>query len=247
MSLLHNNLIQYKLIQKNTKGSCYYIEEYDLSSINKMLYVFFKDIKEIYNFYDKILKKNKVKLIYSLQKGIISLHFKNIINFDEEVETNLDLKEVKLNKDELLNNLINEILLLKTQMGKNKEYFEEQLFNKLKNEIKTQNDESENKYSYLETKIIKLEQKINEIEIIHENKINDIKKEYEDKIKEIKKEYIEKINNIKIENERIINELKKENETIKFILNSSKILFESWRYDEFQKKLLDGQDLKKWS
>lgn len=57
MSLLQYNLIQYKLIQKNTIAYCYYIEEYDLSSINQILYVFFKDIKEIYKFYDKILKK----------------------------------------------------------------------------------------------------------------------------------------------------------------------------------------------
>jgi len=228
---------------------CYYIGEYDLSSINKILYVFFKDIKEIYKFYDKILKKNKVKLIHSPQKGIISLIFKNIINFDEEVETNLDLKEVKLNKDEILQNLINEVLFLKTQMGKNKEYFEEQLFNKIKNEIKTESDERKEKYNFLENKIIKLEEKINEIEIIHENKINDIKREYEDKINEIKKEYIEKINNIKIENEKIINDLKKDNESIINILcdglNSSKILFESRRYEEFKKKLLEWTGFKK--
>jgi hypothetical protein len=93
MTITQDNYIQYKLIQKNTIALSYYFFEYDLSTINKLLYVFFKEIKEIFNFYDKILNKNKVRLVLSKEKSKIYLNFKNIINLDEEVETNLELKK----------------------------------------------------------------------------------------------------------------------------------------------------------
>ena len=240
MSLIENNLIQYKLIQKNTISSSYYIAEYDLSTINKLLFVFFKDIKEIYNFYDKILKKNKVKLILSKEKNKINLNFKNIINFDEEVETNLELKEIKLNKDEILNKLINEVILLKTQI-KNKENNEnkeknemKEYINKIINEIKNENKQKNNN---LENKIIKLEQKINENELIYENKINNVKKEYEDIINNIKNEYEERINNIKMESERKINETKNENkEKIIELEKNINILLEEYKKNKKKKE-----------
>ena len=133
MSITRDNYIQYKLIQKNTIPLSYYFFEYDLSTINKLLYVFFKEIKEIFNFYDKILNKNKVRLVLSKEKNKICLNFKNIINLDEEVETNLELKEIKLKKEEMINILFKEIFYLRTEM--NKENIEEKIYKEIKTEI----------------------------------------------------------------------------------------------------------------
>ena len=120
MSITQDNYIQYKLIQKNTIASSYFFVEYDLSIINKLLYVFFKEIKDIFNFYDKILNKNKVKLVLSKERNKMCLNFKNIINFDEEVDTNLELKEIKLKSEDMIYILFKEVQCLKTEMKKKK-------------------------------------------------------------------------------------------------------------------------------
>ena len=133
MNITQDNYIQYKLIQKNTIALSYYFFEYDLPTINKLLYVFFKEIKEIFNFYDKILNKNKVRLVLSKEKSKIYLNFKNIINLDEEVETNLELKEMKLKKEDIINILFKEVLWLKTEMKKEND--EEKIYKEIKSEI----------------------------------------------------------------------------------------------------------------
>jgi len=168
---LSNLYIEYKLIKKNIIYPYFYKQKYDLQNINKLLYTFFNEIKDAYNFYDKILINNKVKLILIDDK--INLNFKNIINFDNEVETNLELKKIKINKDDILYNLINEINILKNKLNENKE-------NKMKEYIDNKNNEiiKENE------KII--EEKINMIDNKYKEKINEITKEYEDKIKELK-------------------------------------------------------------
>ena len=59
---LMNSIIEFKLIQKNIIISCYYTKKYDLQNINKNLYSFFNNVRDAFYFYDKILKKYKVKL-----------------------------------------------------------------------------------------------------------------------------------------------------------------------------------------
>ena len=116
------------------------------------------------------------------------LIFKNIINFDEEIETKLELKEIKLNKEEIYNAFFNEIYLLK-----NNEEFQQN------NEIK-----------YLKEKINELENKIIENEKKYENKIKEIKeikKQQDIKIDEMEKIIkllLEDYNNNKINCEKNI-------------------------------------------
>jgi len=178
---LSNLYIEYKLIKKNIIYPYFYKQKYDLQNINKLLYTFFNEIKDAYNFYDKILINNKVKLILIDDK--INLNFKNIINFDNEVETNLELKKIKINKDDILYNLINEVNILKNKLNENKE-------NKMKEYIDNKNNEIKN-----ENKKI-IEEKINIIDNKYKEKINEIKKEYEDKIKELKNKQNEIISEI---------------------------------------------------
>ena len=180
INLYDTSYIVFKLVQKNTILSFYYIEKYNLENINKFSYTFCKDMKEVFQFYNKILEKKKIQIKPSNDKNKICLNFKNIINFDEVVETNLELKQVKLSKDEIFEELIKEVIKLKKQGNKRETIFEEKKSD-LKNEINL-----EEKYNNLENKIIFLENKIVGNEKKYENKINEIKNDYEKKIKEIK-------------------------------------------------------------
>jgi hypothetical protein len=190
---INNIYIEFKLIKKNIICPYYYKQKYDLKNINKLLYTFFNEIKDVYNFYDKILIKNKVKLILIEDK--INLNFKNIINLDNEIEINLEFKKIKINKDDILYNLINEVNILKNKLNENKE-------NKMKEYINNKDNEiiKENK------KII--EEKINIIDNKYKEKINEIKKEYEDKIKEFKNKQNEIISEINKNLNLLLNEYK---------------------------------------
>ena len=150
MSLYDNSYIEFKLVPNNIIASNYYIAKYNLETINKKSYIFCKDLKEVFQFYNKILQKKKIDLLLSKDKSKIYMNFKNIINFDEQVETNLELNEVKLSKEEILQILIKEVFQSKKQI------------------------------LLLEKKVIENEQKYNakikDLKIDYEQKIEEIKK-----------------------------------------------------------------------
>ena len=116
MSLYDNTYIEFKLVPNNIIASSYYIAKYNLETLNKNLYIFCKNLKEVFQFFNKILQKKKINLLLSKDKSKIYMNFKNIINFDEQVETNLELNEVKLSKEEILQILIKEVFQSKKQI-----------------------------------------------------------------------------------------------------------------------------------
>ena len=116
INLYDNTYIEFKLVPKNIIESSYYIAKYNLETLNKNLYIFCKDLKEVFQFFNKILQKKKITLLLSKDKSKIYMNFKNIINFDEQVETNLELNEVKLSKEEILQILIKEVFQSKKQI-----------------------------------------------------------------------------------------------------------------------------------
>ena len=179
---LTNLFIEFKLIEKNILSQYYYKEKFDLQTINKLLYTFFNEIKDVFNFYDKILINNKVKLILLKDKNAINLNFKNIINLDNEVESNLELKKSKINRDDILSILINEVNSLKNKLN---EKSNNEMENKMKEYIDKKNNELKNEIIKDNEKI--LEEKINIEDNNHKDIkeiISGLKKEYEDKIKE---------------------------------------------------------------
>ena len=219
---LSESFIEFKLSPTNIISSYYYQEIFDLPTINKLLFTFFKEIKEVFAFYDKILNKKKVKLIK--ENDIIKLNMKNIINFDEEIETNLELKKIKLTKDDLINILLNEV-----NEFKNKESFiQKDMF---MNEIKNINENIDTKINDLNNEINKyiqklLTKKFNEFKQEQEIKINTIKIEYEKSIDIIKNEQELKLNEIKNGYHDKINELKSlyENEIINIKKNCNQFI-----------------------
>ena len=243
MNLIKDNYIQFKLIQKNNINNYYYFSEYDLPNLNKLLYVFFKNINEIYKFYDKILKQNKIKIIFSKENNNINLNFKNIIKINEEIETYIELKKIKLNNDEMYNNLLNEIIILKNKEKNNEEYIKQKLFNELKNEIneikeyinikinEIKNNNNNLDIINLKEKTNKLQEKINNNEIIYNNKINELKKENEKNINNIKKEYELKINELQKNLNILLKEYKKKEEKIFLYSNDNINLINDFKCD----------------
>ena len=175
LNLYKNNIIQFKLLQKDTIASSFFTEEFNLETINKLSFCFCQTLNEIFLFYDKILQKKKLKVIFLKEKNLMILNFKNIINLDEEVEANIELKEIKLNKEEIFNLLVNEVILLKKkEKNKNNDSINENFINHLKAEINSK-----------EQKIVELEKKIEEMNKNYESKI----KKLEEKIEILLEDY----------------------------------------------------------
>ena len=226
---LYESFIEFKLSPKNIILSFYYLERFEFQAINKLLFTFFNNIKEAFDFYDKVLYQQKVKLIRI--NDTINLTMKNIINLDKEVETNLELKKIKLTKDDLINILLNEVNELKKNNQKKE----------LINDINSINEDINKKMDDLKNEINKdiqkiLTKKLNELKKEYETKINAIEKNYEKKINELKQNQELKINLIKNDYNKNINEFKSLSENqITELKKESKILIEE--YNRKEKKL----------
>ena len=200
-NIYEENIVEFKLFRKDIISSSYYKGEFTLDEINKLSYCFCKDVKEIFQFYSKIIQKNKLKLINIKEKNKIFLNFKNIINFDEEIEAKIELTEIKLSKDEIFQIIINELAYLKKQnTTKNNNEELEKKFNEYKNII----SEKDKKIRELEKKITENEEKI---KILFDD-YNERKQKKEEAKK--RKEEEEKIYSLN-DNVNLINNLKFEN------------------------------------
>ena len=61
--ILNESFLQFKLKQKNIITNYYYMEKFDLKAINQLFLVNLKQIKDAFNYCDKLLNDKKVKLI----------------------------------------------------------------------------------------------------------------------------------------------------------------------------------------
>ena len=95
---LFESVIEFKLIPK--KSDYIYTEKFDLSTINNRKYLFIdtiKDLKTAFEKFYKLLNNKKAKLIKA-RGDTIKLNFKiNII--DDEIESNLEFKQIKINEE----------------------------------------------------------------------------------------------------------------------------------------------------
>ena len=181
---LYESFIDFKLIPLNIISPYCYQEKYDLSTINKHLFTFFTEIKKAFIYYDTVIKEKKIKLIQ--KNDIIILNTINIINYNEKVEANLELKKNELLKDDLIEILLNEVNKLKKIVNSKKEKEENELNiknKKLMNENEKEQIKELKKEKDLELNKIKKEN--NNINIKEE--INKLKNEMDFKIKEIEK------------------------------------------------------------
>ena len=121
---LSESFIEFKLIQKKVISDFYYQEKFDLSTINGCLFSEFKDLKAAYETYDKALSLKKVKLIKS-RGNTIYLNLKIPVNIFEEKDSNLELKQHKLEKnDDGFSILLNDIKEMKKKNNEMNEKIE---------------------------------------------------------------------------------------------------------------------------
>jgi hypothetical protein len=139
---LYNAFLEFKLQQKDIIQNCYYREKYDIQTINELLNFSFKTIRKAFDFYDKALNEKKVTLIRGENNNIIKLNYKTILNLEKEVETNIELKQIKLTKDEINAILLDEINSLKKKLNSQKAKSFDKLELKLKKYVDTKIEES---------------------------------------------------------------------------------------------------------
>ena len=157
MTLLEST-IEFKLVPKTANSDFFYKEKFDLSTINekKYLIITLKDLKKAFEKFEKLLNDKKVKLIRE-KEDTINLNLQ--IDFmGEELETNLTLKQYKINKDEAYPILLNKI----NEMNKKIDLmYEDYLKRKQEEEIKKQEKEKQ-KYEELIRKEVEKKLKLND-------------------------------------------------------------------------------------
>ena len=60
-------------------------------------------MKEVYQIYKKIINDNKINLILSQDKNIMTIHYKTLVNNYKEKDVNLELKKKNLEKEDVIN------------------------------------------------------------------------------------------------------------------------------------------------
>ena len=212
--ILNESFLQFKLKQKNIITNFYYMENFDLKTINQLFSINLQQIKEAFNYYDKLINDKKLKLI--INKNIINLIFKKKSEKDKEIEIKLVLKKIKLSKDEIIVSLLDEVNSLKIKLiSKNEKSINELLKDnnkKLQDYINSKIDESKKEFNKLiNEKINEKNEEINELKQNNENKMLELNNKFEKKLDEINKilSKIDKENKTNEKNEII--RLKEEN------------------------------------
>jgi len=227
----------------------YYESTYDLKEIiDKSKVVDKKNIREIFDFYDKTLfQTNEITLKLSKQKDYMYLIFNTIVNNGEKKECKIELRRNKFDIDIILEKIIKENENIKGKeniIKKQLDSYKEQVLNLQKNN-EEQKSEFQKKF---EEQISELQNKFeDQILILQKNKEeqkSELKKKFEEEISELQNKFEEQISELKNEvevqkecnelNKKIINnyeqsinEMKKENtQTIKLLEEKIKKLEE---------------------
>ena len=186
MSLIESS-IEFKLLPKKVISDIYYKERLDLSTINnnKYLIISLSDIKKAFKIFDNMLKDKKVKLSKTKEKEI-NLNLLNNINY-EEIETKLELKQCKINKEEAYPILLKENKEMKKkilELERNIEEIKKEILTIKENQKNVNNKNIELVFeNYLKLKQEEEIKKQKEEEIKRQEKEKLIRQEEEEKLK----------------------------------------------------------------
>ena len=122
---LTESFIEFKLEPKDAISNFYYQEKFDLSTINENKYLIksFKELNKAFDKFDKLLSDKRVQLVQS-REDKINLKIK-IPFMDEEEESNLELKQYKITKEDVFPLLLNEVKGLKKEVLEMKKRLDE--------------------------------------------------------------------------------------------------------------------------
>ena len=233
------------ILRKTSSIDLYkYLNKYEYNNLIKIFYLqneLYPDLSKIFQFIDKALTKKKVKLEYNKEKNKILFKITKPIDF-EEIECKLELNIIKIEKDEIISLLIDEINELKNYQNENKKF-------------ENRNKYSEDKNNILEEEKPKNKEYMNKIfkEKENNNNINELKaknEEIENNIKNLEnKDKILEEENAKNNKHMNINQIFKEennvdNNTIKELKEKNKEYENRIKNLEDKNKILE-EEIKK--
>ena len=149
-----DDYIQFELRKSNSISLYHYITKYKFNDIIKRLSLkkeYQQDSSKVFKFFDLTITNKIIHLEYNNYKNIMELILEKEKEANE-VEGKLELNKKKIENDEMFNILINEINEIKNNKKENKDNIINELINK--------NKEYENKIKLLEDKINILEHEI---------------------------------------------------------------------------------------
>ena len=249
MSINNLDQITFYATLNNKVTLNYYESTYDLKEIiERSKVVDKKDIREIFDFYDKTLFQiNEITLKLSKQKDCMYLIFNTIVNNGEKKECKIELRRNKFDNDIILEKVIRENENIKGKeniIKKQLDSYKEQVL-KLQKNTEEQKSEFQKKFEeYISVLQNKFEQQILILQKNNEEQKSELQKKFEEQISELQNKFEEQISKLKNEvevqkecnelNEKIINnyeqtinEMKNENtQTIKLLEEKIKKLEE---------------------
>ena len=106
LTIYSDNSIVFKITQNSPAASCYYVEKFKIA---KIPFLFCEKIEDAFQFYKNEIKNNKINIILSQDKNIVTIHYKAIVNNYFEKDVNLELKKKNLEKEDIINILKKEV------------------------------------------------------------------------------------------------------------------------------------------
>ena len=95
LAIYSDNSIVFKITQNSPAASCYYVEKFKIA---KIPFLFCEKIEDAFQFYKNEIKNNKINIILSQDKNIVTIHYKTLVNNYKEKDVNLELKKKKFRK-----------------------------------------------------------------------------------------------------------------------------------------------------
>ena len=93
MTLYSDDFIEFKITQNSPTAACCYTGKFNFEKITKISFLLCDNMKKVYQIYKKIINDNKINLILSQDKNIMTIHYKTLVNNYKEKDVNLELKK----------------------------------------------------------------------------------------------------------------------------------------------------------
>ena len=143
LAIYSDNSIVFKITQNSPAASCYYVEKFKIA---KIPFLFCEKIEDAFQFYKNEIKNNKINIILSQDKNIVTIHYKAIVNNYFEKDVNLELKKKNLEKEDIINILRKEVEQNKKtidELKKNIDFLMEEYNKKIKKEKEAEEKEKQ--------------------------------------------------------------------------------------------------------
>ena len=121
MALYSDDFIEFKITQNSPTAAYCYSEKFNFKKITDISYLNPNglDMKKVYKIYKMLINDNKIDLILSQDKNIMTIHYKTSVNY-EDTDVNIELKKKTLKDEDIINKLMKVVDELKKENEKMK-------------------------------------------------------------------------------------------------------------------------------